>query len=203
LTARAGTYVVQRGDTLYSIALRYGTTVAALKQINRLTGDLIYVGQVLFIGAVPTVSVTPVGTPGSTTHTVVRGDTLYSIARRYGTTVNAIVAANHLVGVGIYVGQRLLISVPSTATPLPGQASYTVAAGDTLYSIAQRYGTSVEAIVAANHLPNTLIYVGQRLVIPGGRTATPTPITTGTVTVTPTPTPTPTPTRTPTLTPTP
>lgn len=204
------TYVVQEGDTLYSIAKRHGMSVEALMAANGLTSSDIWVGQTLRIGQ----SAPP---EGGGYYTVVPGDTLYSIARRHGTTVEAIQRANHLTGTDIYVGQRLLIG-PASA---PGQTlTHTVVRGDTLYSIARRYGTTVELIMQANHLPNTNIYVGQLLHIPqpaspkpehkpthkpqASRTPIPPPTVTGSPTVTPTPTttPTPTPTRTPTPTPT-
>ena len=206
----AGTYVVVRGDTLFSIARRYGMTVEELRRINHLPNDVIYVGQVLRVGGSAGAPTAAAGT----THTVVRGDTLYSIARRYGTTVDALMRANRLAGTNIYVGQRLVIPGTSGSPSTPtGQTVYTVVQGDTLYSIARRYGTSVNAIVAANRLSGTAIYTGQRLVIPvtgsqGTMTVTPTgtvtPSTTGTPTFTPTftPTPTLTPTPTPTGTPT-
>jgi LysM repeat protein len=199
------THVVQRGEMLYSIARAYGTTVNNLKATNGLSSDVIWIGQILVIDA---------SVAGRhVTHTVVRGDTLYSIARRYGTSVEAIMQANSLANANIYVGQRLLIA--SSATPIPGTSVYTVVRGDTLYSIARRYGTTVDAIMAVNGLSGTYIYVGQQLFInstktPSAPTATlPTasPVTTATPTgtliasptatsVTPTATPTRTPTRT-------
>lgn len=189
------THVVAPGDTLYSIARRYGTTVDALKATNGLTSDVIRIGQTLYVG-----SSSPQPSTG-TYHTVVRGDTLYSLARRYSTTVDAIMRANRLTSPNIYVGQRLLIS--SSPVPPVGSTTYTVVKGDTLYSIARRYGTTVDAIKAANKLSSNYIYVGQLLRIPQQsatfRTATPLPthITTPAPTATPTPTgtvlPTPTP----------
>lgn len=198
--AATTTHVVAPGDTLYSIARRYGTTVDALKAANGLTSDIIRVGQTLQVGT--SLPQTPsVGTY----HTVVRGDTLYSLARRYGTTVDAIMRANGLTSPSIYVGQQLLVS----AAPVPpiGTTTYTVVRGDTLYSIARRYGTTVDAIKAANNLTSNYIYVGQRLAIPqSGATATSTPVPTSTGTAKPTSYPTPmrtfTPRPTPTMTPT-
>lgn len=149
-------HIVQRGDTLYSIARRYGVTVQALMAYNSLTSTTIYVGQRLLI---------PGGGPGTgnpVIYVVQRGDTLYSIARRYGATVDAIMRANRLSSTWIYVGQRLTIPV---ATP-PPMTIHVVQRGDTLYSIARRYGTTVTAIQAANRLRSTTIYVGQRLLIP-------------------------------------
>jgi LysM repeat protein len=126
-------------------------------------------------------------------YTVQRGDTLYSIARRYGTTVNAIAQANGILNPSyIYVGQVLCIPSGGAAPVLTG-GYYTVQRGDTLYSIALRYGTSVWAIVAANNIANpSLIYPGQVLLIPGlGVTPPPPPPAPPAPTPTPTPTPTP------------
>ena len=97
-------------------------------------------------------------------HIVQPGDTLWGIARRYGTTVQAIMAANSMTSTTIYVGQRLTIFLPGPI-PGPGQV-YIVQRGDTLSGIAYRFGTTVQAIMAANNLTSTTIYVGQRLIIP-------------------------------------
>jgi len=115
-------------------------------------------------------------------HIVQRGDTLYSIARRYGTTVSALVQANGLRNPNrIYVGQRLVI--PGTAAASSSSSSgsvHVVQRGENLFRIALRYGTTVQALARANNLSNTsLIYVGQRLVIPAGGSASPAPATSG------------------------
>jgi len=109
-------------------------------------------------------------------HVVRRGDTLYSVARRYGTTVNAIMQANGLQNSNrIYVGQRLIVPTSATAQPAATSGTYVVQRGDTLSSIASRYGVSVQALARANNIYNpSLIRSGQRLVIPGaGATAAP------------------------------
>lgn len=125
--------------------------------------------------ASPTPTATPVATPTSsptatpqvTVHTVSFGDTLFSIAQAYGVTMEAIAAANGLTSPYlIYVGQELVIPEAGEVTPVAGQA-YVVQYGDTLFSIAQAYGTSVEALAEANGLTYPyIIYVGQQLVIP-------------------------------------
>lgn len=156
-------YTVRPGDTLFRIALRYGTTVQAIVQANGIINpNQIFYGQVFWIPS------SGGGTTGTTTYYIVRrGDTLYSIARRFGTTYQALAAINGLRSPHrIYVGQRLVIPGYGTAVP-PSQRVYVVRSGDTLWSIALRYGTSPWAIAAANGLWNlNLIYVGQRLVIP-------------------------------------
>lgn len=110
------TYTVQRGDTLYSIAKRFGTTVAALRELNGLSGNALSLGQVLKLpGPAPKPPApkaepqakTPPPEPSPSTYTVQPKDTLYSIARRFGTTVEALVALNGLEGTALEVGQVL------------------------------------------------------------------------------------------------
>jgi LysM repeat protein len=104
-------YVVRRGDTLFSIARRFGTTIGAIAQANGLSNPrYIRAGQRLIIpGAYPACAPPPAA-PGATVYVVRRGDTLYSIARRYHTTVAAIAWANGIANPHrIWVGQRLVI----------------------------------------------------------------------------------------------
>ena len=102
-------------------------------------------------------------------HIVQRGETLSSIARRYGTTVQALATSSHIANPNlIYVGQRLVVPCGATPPPAGGQV-YVVRHGDTLSGIAYRFGVSAYAVARVNKLQNpNLIYVGQRLVIPGG-----------------------------------
>ena len=115
--------------------------------------------------AVPRPVASPAPTPGEDVyHTVQPGENLFRIALRYGTTVDAIVAANHLPGRdSVRAGQELLIPVGGTGDT----NTYVVQAGDTLYSIARRYGTTVEALASLNGLgPSDPIAVGQTLRVP-------------------------------------
>jgi len=104
-------YVVRRGDTLFSIARRFGTTIGAIAQANGLSNPrYILAGQRLIIpGAYPACAPPP-AVPGATVYIVRPGDTLYSIARRYRTTVAAIARANGIADPRrIWAGQRLVI----------------------------------------------------------------------------------------------
>jgi LysM repeat protein len=107
-----------------------------------------------------------------TTYVIQPGDTLFSIAQRYGVTVTAVVQANHILNPNlIYVGSSLIIPDGAPAEPPPPIAStaYIVQPGDTLFRIALRFGVSVQALTQANDLTNLgLIFVGQSLIIPGG-----------------------------------
>ncbi len=125
------------------------------------------------------VSVTPVEAAppptGGTFHIVQWGETLAVIAHHYGTTVEAIVQANGLTNPNlIQVGQRLIIPA-SAVSSSPSGSTHTVSRGDTLFSIGRRYGVTVNAIMQANGLTSTLIYVGQQLIIPAPGSVSPPP----------------------------
>jgi LysM repeat protein len=173
--AQGQVHTVQRGETMWSIATRYGTTVEAIARANGLANPrFIYAGQRLTIPSGGGGGASTAATGG--TYTVSRGDTLSSIASRHGTTVNALVQANGLHNPRyIYAGQRLVIRGGGASAPAGGQATstggavYTVRRGDTLSSIASRHGTTASAIARANGLANpSYIYAGQRLSIPSG-----------------------------------
>lgn len=156
------TYTVRSGDTLYSIARRYGVTVNQLAQANNIQNtNLIRVGQIIIIPGTST----PTPPPTTSSYTVRAGDTLYSIATRHNTTVSELVRLNNLSNPNlIRVGQVLRIS--GTTTPPPAATRYTVRAGDTLYSIARRYNTTVARLVQANNISNpNLLRIGQVLTI--------------------------------------
>lgn len=171
-------HVVQRGENLYRIALRYGVTVNALATANGLSDTgRIYVGQRLVIPTGGSASSSP---SSSGVHVVQRGENLYRVALRYGTTVQALAAANGIANPNrVYVGQRLVIpgrgAAPAPpAQPTPSGRTHTVRRGDTLSGIALRHGVSTWALAQANGIRNpSLIYVGQVLRIPSGGSSTP------------------------------
>ena len=110
---------------------------------------------------------------GSVTYTIRSGDTFFAIAQRLGTTVAAITALNPGVNPSaLQVGQQ--ICVPSTGPgPVPGTCpggtTYTISPGDTYYTLATRFGTTVAALLAANPgVDPTRLIVGQAICIPGG-----------------------------------
>ncbi len=153
------TYVVARGDTLKSLAARFGTTMDVLASLNAIYNyNLIYEGQRLIVPNGVIVTPPPVTPPPSSgTYTVQKGDTLRKIADRIGVTVNDILAVNpQIVNPSlIYTGQ--VINLPAAAS------YYTVQAGDTMKKIAARFGTTLEALIALNPQIYNInsIYVGQ------------------------------------------
>ena len=168
--AGCGTGVtVVSGDTLRKIADRCGTTVSALKLANPEVGNgnLIYPGQALLLpGAI-------LGTDGGyLIYVVARGDTVKSLATRFSSTVDSILASNPAItNVNlIYEGQRLTIYVVTTTPPppAPGGQTYYVQSGDTLRKIAAKFNTTVDAILQVNtNITNrNLIYVGQAITLP-------------------------------------
>jgi len=184
-TATGGTYVVQRGDTLISIAARHGLSVSQLAQANGIsTNAWVYIGQRLTIPGQGSTSPAPAPAPTGGTYIVRPGDTLISIAARHNVTVSQLAQANGLyTNSWVYTGQRLKIPGGSTSpSPAPSPppstsgGTYVVRPGDTLIGIAARHGISVSRLAAANGLYVTSwVYVGQRLALPSGTSPQPSP----------------------------
>lgn len=108
---------------------------------------------------------------GFTEYVVQSGDTLWLIARRYNTTVDAIKSLNGLTSNMLSIGQ--VLKIPSTAAAPSPYIEYTVRLGDTLWLISQRYGTTVDAIRSLNGLTSDVLHIGQVLKIPSTTSAAP------------------------------
>ena len=179
-TPGPGNYTVQWGDYLFKIARMFDGTVKGLMSLNNLSSDQIYVGQIL---ALPSPIPPQAGTalpglvPGGVYYTVQQDDQLLLIARRFGTTVPAIKAANNLSSDFIAPGQILAIPAPlPTDTPYPPSLTYTVGPGDQLGAIADKFGVTIQQMMVLNGLTSNSVYIGQVLDIPAPLpTATPWP----------------------------
>lgn len=162
------TYVVQKGDSLWSIANANNTTVDEIANLNDLDTNTIYVGQILQIPNSGDLQENPSST-SDTVYVVKSGDTLYSIALRYDTTPNAIVNKNNLTSTVLTVGQQLIIPADPESTgedEMMTNNTYVVQKGDSLYSISRMYGISVDDIKNANNLTSNILTIGQVLTIP-------------------------------------
>ena len=153
-------YTVKRGDSLWNIAKKYGITVDELKQANGLTSSLLSLGQVLKIPVIEEEETS------ENTYTVKKGDSLYSIAQAYNTTVNELMNLNNLGTTTLSIGQ--VLQIPGTTST----TTYTVKRGDSLYSIAQAYNTTVNKLMSLNNLGTTTLSIGQVLKIPGTTSTT-------------------------------
>ena len=148
------TYIVQKGDSLWSIANKFNMTVSELKNLNNLTNDLLSIGQVL--------KIKDSSNNGKTTYTVQKGDSLWVIANKYGITTEELKSYNNLTSNLLSIGQVLKIPQGKTST----ENIYTVKKGDSLWTIANRYNTTVEKIKVLNNLTSNLLSIGQQLKIP-------------------------------------
>ena len=160
------TYKVVSGDSLYSIANKYNTTVNEIKKLNNLSSNLLSIGQILKI---PTETVLEEPQEDYITYKVVSGDSLYSIAKKYNTNVDTIKSLNNLTSNILSIGQILKIPIESTSST-ENYFVYRVVSGDSLYSIAKKYNTSVDAIKSLNNLTSNLLSIGQTLKIPSQST---------------------------------
>ncbi|WP_374757662.1 LysM peptidoglycan-binding domain-containing protein [Staphylococcus sp. 17KM0847] len=175
----AATYRVQAGDSLWSIATKYNISIAQLKSLNNLNSNLIFPNQVLNVsGRSHTAVRNTNNTTARHTYTVQAGDSLSSIASKYGTTYQNIMRLNGLNSFLIHPGQTLRISgtattnntATNTTTNSGNTTYYTVQAGDSLGLIASKYGTTYQNIMNLNGLNSFLIHPGQKLKVSGTAT---------------------------------
>ena len=145
-------YIVKKGDTLYSIAKKYNTSVDNLKSINSIITDSLSIGQVLKL---PTAD-------EENTYTVKKGDSLYAIAKEYNTSVDELKKLNNLTSNTLAIGQVLKLP---TSNSTKETSIYTVKKGDSLYSIARENNTTVDAIKKLNNITSNTLSIGQKLLL--------------------------------------
>ncbi|MEB1807507.1 MAG: LysM peptidoglycan-binding domain-containing protein [Bacillaceae bacterium] len=184
-------YQVKYGDTLYSLAKKHRVSVQDIMSANDLTTDFLRAGQLLYLPTNSSHNNTDIPPQiESSNHDVSidnikyrvkQGDSLFSIAKRYQVTIEEIKSTNHLTTDLIRVDQLLVIPKLSTTTSESNHKSdternhsekshtttaiYTAVAGDTLWGIAQRFNTSIEAIKRDNNLKSDIILIDQKLII--------------------------------------
>ena len=158
-------YIVKKGDSLWSIANKYGLTVDKLKDINNLSSNMLSVGQKLLIN-----DGTDVDNVNENYYIVKSGDTLYSIAKKYGLTVDELKKMNNLSSNTLSINQKLLVGNDMSIDD--NYDVYVVKSGDTLWGIASKYNTSVDKIKDINNLNSNNLSIGQKLLVPGNNLGT-------------------------------
>ncbi len=154
LNNNIGTYVVKKGDTLYSISKKFNLSVDELKMINNLTSNNISIGEVLKVS----------NDSNNNVYMVKKGDTLYGISKMFNTSIDELKKLNNLESDILSIGSSLLI-------PIMGEGNidkvvHKVVKGDTLWSIARKYSTTVSAIKSLNNLTSNLLSIGDELIVP-------------------------------------
>ena len=157
-------YVVKRGDSLYSIARQYGVNVNDLMKVNNLTSDLLSIGQIINIPSSTTI-VTPSEDDiinEENTYIVQRGDTLWSISRKFGVSVDDIKNANNLTNEILTIGSTIIVP---TGTNTNNIIVYKVKRGDSLWALAREYNTTIDDIKKLNNLTSNILTIGSELQI--------------------------------------
>lgn len=147
-------YVVKSGDTLWSIARRYNLSVDELKSLNNLSSNVLSIGQRLIVGK-----------ESSNDYVVSAGDTLWAIARKFNVSVDEIKALNSLSSNNLSIGMTLKIP-PYSNKKNEETNVYVVKSGDSLWSIARMFNSTVDEIKSLNGLKSNVLSIGQRLVVP-------------------------------------
>ena len=163
-------WILSSGLTLYSIAKNNNLSIDTLIKDNALTNNNLTIGQTLKI-RIPSNSIeieecfgtdyTPPTKMTTTTYTVKKGDNLYNIAKQFNTNVSDIITINNLTNNNLSIGQQLKIPNLSNINT----QNYTVKKGDSLYTIAKKFNTTIEEIKRKNNLTSNLLSIGQKLII--------------------------------------
>ena len=147
-------YVVKSGDTLWNIARKYNLSVSELKSLNNLSSNVLSIGQRLIVGK-----------ESSNDYIVSSGDTLWAIARKFNVSVDEIKSLNNLTSNNLSIGMTLKIP-PYSNKKNEETSVYVVKSGDSLWSIARMFNSTVDEIKSLNGLKSNGLSVGQRLVVP-------------------------------------
>ena len=143
-------YIVEKGDTLYSLSKRFNISIEELKRINNLNDDILSIGQVL--------KLSNTDDNEYDTYIVKKGDSLWAISKEYNIPLTELIKINSLTDLTLQINQELLV-------PKTNKNIYIVKAGDTLWSIARKNNINVEELKTINNLTSNLISVGQELII--------------------------------------
>jgi LysM repeat protein len=183
------THTVKSGENLGIIAKKYNSTVAEIKKLNGLTGSSLQVGQKLKVNSnseseviineeiteSENTEIKEKSTkPSITNHKVQRGESLYSIAKRYNLTIDELKELNNLQSSDLQVGQKIKVSASENSTKAkvkkePKSTTYTVRKGDNYSTIAQKFGCSTSELKKWNNKTNDRLDIGDKLTIHTGK----------------------------------
>lgn len=148
-------YIVQRGDTLYSLALKYNTTVDKLRNLNNLNTNTLTIGQILVLPIETDIDEYDI-------YVVKKGDSLWSISRKFNIDINDLIELNNLKDLTLQINQSIL--VPQQQENIETDL-YIVKKGDTLWSISNKLNIPVQTLKELNNLNSNLLKVNQQLKI--------------------------------------
>ena len=154
--SRPAVHTVKSGESLSLISAKYNVTITALKRLNNLSKNTVYIGQKIKLPGG-----TKVSPAKASVHTVKRGDTLSEIADKYAIKLSTLKRINNLSKNTVYVGQKLKLTSASSTSTKPD--FYTVKSGDSLSEIAQKYSLKLSTLKSINNLTKNTVYIGQKL----------------------------------------
>ncbi|WP_338753009.1 LysM peptidoglycan-binding domain-containing protein [Bacillus sp. FJAT-52991] len=190
------TYIVQSGDSLWKIANKYGTTIEQIRKDNNLKSDALTIGQKLIItpkgkatktnsgqklvihtdkqqtnkkepGKIPGQQINKKPKEASSNTIIVKnGDSLSLLAKKYNISVEKLMKDNQLTSTTLQAGQKIVIDHDQVTSAKQPSVTYQVKAGDTLYSLADRFNTEVNQLMELNQLQYPIAVIGTNLQIP-------------------------------------
>ena len=146
-------YIVKNKDTLYSISKKYNISVNELKELNNLKSDELYVGEQLIVPK------QDINMEEYDLYIVKKGDSLWKIAKEYNINVQDLININNLDNLALMINQELIVPKKEKIDNL-----YIVEKGDTLWSIAKKFDTSVENLKKINNITNNLLSINQKII---------------------------------------
>lgn len=168
-------YVVKENETLLDVSKKYGVSLTQLKQANNLESTLINKGQTLRVNNFDYVTETTSqpnnayseysDRSNSDFHIVLKGETLFSLAKQYGLTLNELKSLNNLSSNLIIPNQKLRVNGFAELSDVNNSSVHIVKRGDNLYRIALNNGTTVDIIKRLNGLTSNVIKIGQKLLL--------------------------------------
>ena len=147
-------YIVQKGDTLYSISKKMNIPIETIKKINKLDNNNLSIGQILYLNEKDN--------PEEEYYIVQKGDTLYSISKKFQMKIEELKELNNISSDTLQVGQVLVVD----NKPLKeNNQTYIVKKGDSLWGISKKYNIPINELIAINQLDDLTLQIGQELIV--------------------------------------